>query len=587
MLAMERHFEFLFPSKREKKFMNLNPYAIPPLLCAIITLTAGIIIYWRNKEAELSKNFLAVCIATFTWLSFYAINLIMGAQNPVLGEVFLRIGYCGVAFISLTFFEFIATFVNLPPRKIFRIINLLYGLILVILIANTNLIVSGLYKFFWGYYPKAGSLHPFFLIIFLLHCSLGDYLLIRAFRKEPPNTHRYHQLKYLILGFTIFIIACLDFLGNYGIEFYPFGYIPATAFILIFFYTVLKHHLMDINIVINKGLVYSILITTISIIYLLTVLLIERLSQNIFRYNSLIVSILLAFLIAIFFVPLRDWVQKFVDRLFFRKTSAEIAEENALLRREIIKTEKLKAVATLASGMAHEIKNPLTAIKVFSEYLPQRLDDKEFLMKFSRIVGGEVNRIDGLVNELLEFAKPAPLQLKKININKLISDTLDFLNSRFIQHQIRVDTTLSPDCNTPVNIDPNKIKQALLNIFLNAIEAMPAGGVLTVAASSGSGLGVRGSQEAPSSFTSDERRTTNHVTLRVTDTGCGISKETLSHIFDPFFSTKDSGTGLGLPITHGIIADHGGTIAVQSEVGKGTTFVLTFPMEKLTSNDER
>lgn len=128
----------------------------------------------------------------------------------------------------------------------------------------------------------------------------------------------------------------------------------------------------------------------------------------------------------------------------------------------------------------HTKLNPPTAIKTFSEYLPQKLEDKEFLQKFSRIVGGEVNRIDALVNELLEFAKPAPLQLKHTNINKLISDTLDFLNSRFLQQSITIEKNLSAECNEPTPIDPNKIKQVLLSIFLNAIEAMPGGGVLNV-----------------------------------------------------------------------------------------------------------
>ncbi len=228
-------------------------------------------------------------------------------------------------------------------------------------------------------------------------------------------------------------------------------------------------------------------------------------------------------------------------------------------------------MGTLASGLAHEIKNPLTAIKTFSEYLPQKLDDKEFLQKFSRIVGGEVNRIDSLVNELLEFAKPAPLQLKQTNINKLISDTLDFLNSRFLQQSITIEKNLSAECNESTSIDPNKIKQVLLNIFLNAIEAMPAGGTLTVSTSSGSGIEARGSN------TSHETRDARYVTLRVTDTGSGISRENLKHIFDPFFSTKDSGTGLGLPISHGIITEHGGTITAESEPGKGTTFTLNLP----------
>ena len=157
----------------------------------------------------------------------------------------------------------------------------------------------------------------------------------------------------------------------------------------------------------------------------------------------------------------------------------EMAEQNELLRQEVTQSERMKSIAILASGMAHEIKNPLTPIKTFSEQLPSRLDDKEFLLKFSKIINKEVDRIDSLVQELLNFAKPSPPQLKQINIHQLIEQTLDLLNNEIIRHKINLNTSFE-NKNILINIDPKQIKQALLNIFLNAIEAMPNGGTLTI-----------------------------------------------------------------------------------------------------------
>jgi two-component system sensor histidine kinase HydH len=235
----------------------------------------------------------------------------------------------------------------------------------------------------------------------------------------------------------------------------------------------------------------------------------------------------------------------------------EMAQQNEQLRREVTQSERMKSIAILASGMAHEIKNPLTPIKTFSEQLPSRLDDKEFLLKFSKIINKEVDRIDALVQQLLNFAKPSPPQLIETNIQELIEQTLNLLNNEIIRHKINLSTSFE-NKNTLIYIDPQQIKQALLNIFLNAIDAMPKGGT----------LGVIARSEA----------TKQSLIIEITDTGCGIAPKDLPHIFDPFFTKKDHGTGLGLSITHEIIRNHNGRILAESVLGKGTTFRIELPI---------
>jgi signal transduction histidine kinase len=204
--------------------------------------------------------------------------------------------------------------------------------------------------------------------------------------------------------------------------------------------------------------------------------------------------------------------------------------------------------------MAHEIKNPLTSIKTFTEYFPEKYNNPDFREKFNNIVGGEVDRINTIVKQLLEFSRPTEPDLKKSDINKLMDETLALLNNDLLKRDIKVKAHYSP--LPSINVDPAQVKQVFLNIILNAIEAMRGGGTLTVR------TGTIHEQAA---------------SITISDTGKGIGKEDLKHIFDPFFSRKDGGTGLGLSVVHGIIRKHGGKISAESTPGKGTALQITLP----------
>jgi len=213
-------------------------------------------------------------------------------------------------------------------------------------------------------------------------------------------------------------------------------------------------------------------------------------------------------------------------------------------------------VAALASNIAHEVKNPLTAIKTFFEYYPEKKNDPDFMEKFNRITAQEFGRIETLIQQLLDFAKPSPARFQKTDIHRLIDDTLCLISSKLESNRITVHKHLASSIEH-LDIDKGKIEQALLNIFLNAIDAMPDGGKLTI-----------------SSFV----HRTSYFVITIEDTGNGIAKEDLKHIFDPFFSKKDSGTGLGLAITQGIIQEHGGKIQVESKMNQGAKFIVNLSM---------
>ncbi len=219
----------------------------------------------------------------------------------------------------------------------------------------------------------------------------------------------------------------------------------------------------------------------------------------------------------------------------------------------LVRQERMVAAGRLAMGLAHEIKNPLAAIKTFAEFLPERFDDPQFREEFTHIVGKEVDRINLIVESLSEFSKPL-LKVEPVDVQQILNDTIALLSSDCLKREVTVQRCLAP---LPILVpaDASQLKQAFLNLCVNALDAMPRGGELAIACC------YKGS----------------HAMIRISDTGVGIPNEHVPRLFDPFFSTKDSSMGLGLSIVKQIIDQHFGSIHVESQVGAGTTFEIRLP----------
>ena len=228
------------------------------------------------------------------------------------------------------------------------------------------------------------------------------------------------------------------------------------------------------------------------------------------------------------------------------------------LHQEIERSRRLASVGRLAAGVAHEIRNPLSSIKGFATYFKQRYQDVPEDQQTANIMIQEVDRLNRVVSQLLEFARPISISAKPTSFKDLVADSLKLIQQQAQDRQITINTRNSAKVDE-INIDPDRINQILLNLYLNAIEAMEPGGKLQIDISD-----------------SDENGSLN---IQVSDTGKGIDKKDLPKIFDPYFTTKSSGTGLGLAIAHNIVEAMGGTIEVKSEAGKGTAFTLRLPVE--------
>jgi two-component system sensor histidine kinase HydH len=230
------------------------------------------------------------------------------------------------------------------------------------------------------------------------------------------------------------------------------------------------------------------------------------------------------------------------------------------LKREIERSRRLASLGQLAAGVAHEIRNPLSSIKGFATYFKERYKEVPEDLKTAEIMIQEVERLNRVIGQLLEFARPMEAAKKPSSIRILIQHSLKMIERQAREKNIQIKTEFSDDIGD-VLLDPDRMNQVLLNLYLNAMEAMEKGGILSVDVM----------------VHHDSKR----VIITVRDTGHGISKKDLVHVFDPYFTTKQSGTGLGLAIVHKIIESHGGEVRVTSEPGRGTEVVIFLPHEGL------
>jgi signal transduction histidine kinase len=231
----------------------------------------------------------------------------------------------------------------------------------------------------------------------------------------------------------------------------------------------------------------------------------------------------------------------------------EQADQILDIEEQLRRADRLSALGELSAGMAHEIRNPLGSIRGTAEILQDGIDPADPKAEFARILVKEVDRLNRVVQDFLDFARTPAREERCVDLDEVLREVLVLIRQPALKHRVAVhcDTAGLP----PVAGNAEHLKQAFLNIILNALQAMEGGGALTVLAQVCDG----------------------EVVLRFADTGPGIPAERLQKIFNPFFTTKREGTGLGLAITQRIVSGHGGRIEVESHLGRGTTFTVTLP----------
>jgi signal transduction histidine kinase len=257
--------------------------------------------------------------------------------------------------------------------------------------------------------------------------------------------------------------------------------------------------------------------------------------------------------------PLVSRESEHIGRLILFQDVTERTE----LERRLMQTDKLTSIGVLAAGVAHEVNTPLAVISSYSQILAKQLADDEKKAGILDKIAKQTFRASEIVNSLLSFSRTATTSFQSVGLHSVIDETLVLIGPQLQKARIETDKGFANALPT-IRGNSGKLQQVLLNLFLNARDAMPEGGRLRV----------------ETTFDAD------HVFVRVTDTGLGIPPEIASRIFDPFYTTKvpGKGTGLGLSISYGIIREHGGIIEVASRLGEGTTFTITLPREPKTAS---
>jgi two-component system sensor histidine kinase AtoS len=257
--------------------------------------------------------------------------------------------------------------------------------------------------------------------------------------------------------------------------------------------------------------------------------------------------------LAIHATPLRDRDGRMAGWAVTFEDITEVRE----LRQRVAAAEKLAVMGELAAGIAHEVRNPLGAIRTSAQFLQDRTEPGDIAFRFPQLIIREVDRLEHLVGRLLKFARPAERAFQSADLHRLLEESLELAALKNGIGQIRFEKIFCPEAPR-LFADAERLQQAFLNILLNAIDAMDGAGRITI-----------------QTAYQPERR---QLRIEFSDSGAGIPPQRLSRIFDPFFTTRPQGTGLGLAIVRQIIAEHQGAIEVQSELGLGTTFVITLPV---------
>lgn len=244
--------------------------------------------------------------------------------------------------------------------------------------------------------------------------------------------------------------------------------------------------------------------------------------------------------------------------------------DRAELERRLVQADKLSSIGLLAAGVAHEVNTPLAVISTYAQMLAKQISGDEQKAPLLEKISRQTFRASEIVNSLLNFSRTSPIEFISVDVNKVIRDTVTLVDHQLERSQVKIELALD-DTAGSIKGSAGKLQQVVLNLVMNARDAMPKGGSLTIRSA----------------------RSGDQFRMTVTDTGSGIPSQVLPRIFDPFFTTKNDatmtpegarqGTGLGLSVSYGIVREHGGEIEVESVVGQGTTFILTFPLKDAAS----
>jgi signal transduction histidine kinase len=519
-------------------------YYATALLTAITSLILGLFVFLKNPHNKLHISLFRLNAVVSLWSVFLFLHYSSKTYSHAMLTLYVL--HSAVIFIPACYIHLISDLLEL--KQGYRI-KISYAICTILLpFIYTPYFISGVKeKLIFRFYADAGPLYIYWIIAYAVMASYGIYLMVSHYTSS--SLIKKIQIRYVLAASLIgFAGGATIYPLFYDIPILPFGEHVIFLYPIIFSIAVLKYDALQLNIAIKRTIVYSLSIALITIVYLVIVLISERLLAGMMGYQSLGITVAAAVIIALIFSPLKNRVEKFVEKLYIKNAYQR-------MQKELIESDKSKALAQLAAGLAHEIRNPLTAIKTFCEYLPKKYNDKSFRDDFSRIVNFETEKINTLIGRLLEFSKPSIMKIAPCDVHEALDYTLNLLSAETLKFKIKIIKNYVKK-NHEIYADSVKLKHVFFNLIKNSIEALNKGGTITISTNCAK----------------------NRFNIEIKDDGCGICKKDLVRIFEPFFSLKDKGAGLGLSVVQSIISDHNGTVFATSAPGAGTMFTVSLPI---------
>ena len=533
------------------------------LLTSLISLLLGLFVFLKGKDKPANITLALSSLALTLWCFGQLMGGLADSKAAVLW--WTRVGIGGAIFIPVFFLHFVLILIDRHTKDA-KTLFFAYGLGGILLLFDfTPLLAAGVAPSSgFRYYPVAGMAYPFFALFVPLCFGVAFYRLLEAYQSAQGN--KKNQLLYIIAGSLVgFLGGITSFFPVWKINFPVLSDFTFPFCLLMMIYAIMKHRLLDISIIIREGLIYSSLTLLFAGFYALAVLLANYFFSHFVAVSPALTTLFVVFASVLVFQPLRDRIQRTVDRFFFRgeyryqQTINDLSVENRRLFQELLQADKLAALGTLSAGMAHEIKNPLASIKGMTQVLEENMHDASFLKKYHEIVERQIEKINSIVDKLLKFGRPQELLIEKLNLARVIDEVLSLLENQLKKAGTVVDRLIVP---CVIQADGEQLAQVFTNLFLNAIQAEATEIKIRM-------QGARYDKVVG-------------VNLEIEDNGKGIAPDKLDKIFDPFFTTREEGTGMGLAVTYQIIKGHGGRIEVVSPAayGKGTKFLLWLPERK-------